>query len=122
MSTPKSDLIEETTEPEGANVERPEVIQTSDARAIGDAQSQISRAELIRASAVATAEALVPIAPRPIEQPPKWRGVRSKSLPVRTVQSMTRAARMLYRSVLDWYIADARTVLGAKPRRTPETK
>ncbi len=144
MTTPKNDLLEESTDPAGENLEPPDLIRSSDAHLAGDAQSHhLGRGEIImpppvmppdiRATGMSLIDAVVPsldpargIVPQaPLSTeiaPPKWRGVRSKSLPIRVVQSMTRAARMMYRGVLDWSLGQPRTLLESKPKRTPEAK
>jgi hypothetical protein len=115
MSTPKTDLTEESTDAAGSTPESQPVVRSSDALAKGDAS--------VRALGIDVSEAILPIPP-PVQLDPgareRWRGVRSKSLPIKTVQSMARAARVLYRNVLDWSIGSAVPLLHAKPRRNPE--
>jgi hypothetical protein len=131
MSTPKTDLVDESTDPAGSELEPQDLVRSSDAQAANDAQAQLHRGELmmpppragtpIRASSVDALEALLPPAPTMpgLGQPqaPKWRGVRSKSLPVKHIQSMTRAARALYREILDAAMGQAKTVLESKAHR-----
>src|SRR5438105_332952 len=103
MSTPKTDLIDESTNPAGSDLDTREELVRSPDGAIADAQGQLRGAEVImrpparpsdiRALGVGIEEAIIPV-------PNKSRGVRSKTLPVRLIQSMTRAARILYRGVL----------------------